>query len=57
MRESKFSGDTSLTDVYALASGALGRDREGYRHEFLDLVQSAASLMGEHVEPVTAVAP
>jgi len=57
LRESKFSGDTSLTDVYALASGALGRDREGYRHEFLDLVQSAASLMGEHVEPVTAVAP
>lgn len=56
LRDSKFSSDGSLADVYALASGALGRDREGYRAEFLQLVRTAASLRGEDLAPVTAVA-
>ncbi|MGB1698587.1 MAG: vWA domain-containing protein [Nannocystaceae bacterium] len=56
LRGSKFSTDSSLADVYALASGATGRDREGYRGEFLQLVRRAADLRGESIEPVTAVA-
>ena len=56
LRDSKFSSDSSLADVYTLASGALGRDREGYRAEFLQLVRTAASLRGEDLAPVTAVA-
>ena len=47
LRDSKFVGESSFSDVYQLASGALGRDEHGYRKQFLSLVQRAARAKGE----------
>ncbi len=40
LRDSKFCGTTSRSDVISLASGARGTDTDGYRAEFIRLVQS-----------------
>jgi Ca-activated chloride channel family protein len=44
LRGGKYLGDYSYDDVTALARGAMGEDGEGYRHEFVSLVQLARSL-------------
>jgi Ca-activated chloride channel family protein len=44
LRGGKYLGDYSYDDVLALARGAQGEDRDGYRHEFVSLVQLARSL-------------
>ncbi|MEM7547471.1 MAG: VWA domain-containing protein [Pseudomonadota bacterium] len=44
LRGSTHLGDWSYDDALALASGARGEDRFGYRAEFLDLVRLARSL-------------
>jgi len=41
LRESEHCGEFALGDVVALARGALGADREGYRAEFMELVEAA----------------
>lgn len=44
LRASKFSGDYDLNGVEKLAEGALGKDKHGYRREFVELVKNAKSL-------------
>ncbi len=41
LRDSEHCGDFTLRDVARLAGGSLGEDREGYRREFLNLVELA----------------
>ncbi len=38
LRESEHRGSLTIDDVIALASGSVGRDEEGYRAEFVDLL-------------------
>jgi len=44
LKDSKFTGDFSLSDVVSLAQGARGEDRLGLRAEFIQLVELAKSL-------------
>ena len=44
IRESKFSQDADLASVIDLAKGARGKDEEGYRSEFIRLVESSRFL-------------
>ncbi len=41
LRNSKYRGNATTADVISLASGARGTDPDGYRAEFIRLVQSA----------------
>ncbi len=41
LRNSKYRGNASVEDVVSLASGARGTDPDGYRAEFIRLVQAA----------------
>ena len=40
LRESEFRGDADFNMVLELAKGAAGKDMEGYRAEFIQLVRS-----------------
>jgi Ca-activated chloride channel family protein len=42
LRDSEHKGKASYDMVIELAKGALGRDEEGYRHEFVRLVEKAS---------------
>jgi Ca-activated chloride channel family protein len=44
LRGSQYKGDFTYDKVIAQAKGALGRDKEGYRSEFIDLVKAADKL-------------
>jgi Ca-activated chloride channel family protein len=44
LHDSPDRGTLTWPRVLALATGAVGPDREGYRHELVDLVKTAASL-------------
>lgn len=44
LRGGKYVGDFSYTDVTRLARGALAEDRDGYRREFVSLVELARTL-------------
>jgi Ca-activated chloride channel family protein len=44
LRNSPARGSSSLALARQLADGALGSDAEGYRHEFLGLLDTARSL-------------
>jgi Ca-activated chloride channel family protein len=44
LRESQFSQDSNLSSVISLAKGARGTDEEGYRSEFIRLVESSRFL-------------
>jgi Ca-activated chloride channel family protein len=45
LRDSEHSGAASFAQVTELARGSLGRDREGYRAQFCQLVEVAAALV------------
>jgi Ca-activated chloride channel family protein len=47
LRESKYKGDATYADVLQRAKAATGNDLQGYRSEFVKLVESARSL-SEH---------
>lgn len=47
LRDSEHRGDTSYAAVLEIAEGALGKDKQGYRAEFLELVRRAKDLVGE----------
>ncbi|HHG89619.1 MAG TPA: DUF3520 domain-containing protein [Devosia sp.] len=47
LRGSVYAGDMAWDDIRALAAGARGEDKLGYRSEFLTLVDLAASLSGQ----------
>jgi Ca-activated chloride channel family protein len=44
LRESKYSQEADITSVIKLAKGARGEDEEGYRREFIRLVESSGFL-------------
>jgi Ca-activated chloride channel family protein len=44
LRNSEHKGDVSYKSIRSLAQGALGEDREGYRQEFLELVDIAGRI-------------
>ncbi|PKL38608.1 MAG: hypothetical protein CVV44_10820 [Spirochaetae bacterium HGW-Spirochaetae-1] len=44
LRDSQFKKDLSLDDVLALAKSSRGKDSEGYRNEFIELVRTCALL-------------
>jgi Ca-activated chloride channel family protein len=44
LRDSKHKGDSNYDQVIRLASGAKGEDSEGYRAEFIRLVELAWEL-------------
>ncbi len=44
LRESEHNGDATYDKAYALAKQSLGNDEEGYRKDFLELIQKAKSL-------------
>jgi Ca-activated chloride channel family protein len=45
LRESEHMGRTTFRSVLALARGARGSDEEGYRAEFIRLVETASQLV------------
>ncbi|MES1223721.1 MAG: YfbK domain-containing protein, partial [Bacteroidota bacterium] len=44
LRNSEFKSDASFEDVLRMAAKAKGHDEEGYRSEFVRLVENAESL-------------
>ncbi len=51
LRESEYCADFAISDVIRLARSALGPDKEGYRSEFVRLVETAQSLELLEMEP------
>ncbi|HEV7484776.1 MAG TPA: VWA domain-containing protein [Thermoanaerobaculia bacterium] len=49
LRDSKFKGDATYDEVRTLAHKSLGRDFEGYRHDFLTMITDAQNLSHETV--------
>jgi Ca-activated chloride channel family protein len=47
LRDSQYKGNLTPAAVLELAQGAIGRDEQGYRAEFLELVRRAKSLRGD----------
>lgn len=48
LRSSEFKSNASFTNVLSLARNAKGADEEGYRSEFIKLVQNASTLAKEN---------
>lgn len=48
LRDSEYKGSATYSDVIKRARGAFGRDEEGYRSEFVQLVKAALSLDPSH---------
>jgi Ca-activated chloride channel family protein len=49
LRDSKFKGDATYDEARTLAQKSLGRDFEGYRHDFLTMIGDAQNLSSETV--------
>jgi Ca-activated chloride channel family protein len=49
LRDSKFKGDATYDEARTLAQKSLGRDFEGYRHDFLTIIGDAQNLSSETV--------
>lgn len=47
LRGGSYTGNLHWNDVMQIASGARGRDPKGYRGEFVQMVQTAASISGQ----------
>jgi Ca-activated chloride channel family protein len=50
LRDSKFKGDYTYNDILALAKGASSFDKEGYRDEFIKLVETASLLQTQVIK-------
>jgi Ca-activated chloride channel family protein len=48
LRDSKLKGHSSFEHCLALARGSRGEDSEGYRAEFIGMVEKTAELKGDH---------
>ncbi|GGM87082.1 hypothetical protein GCM10010967_19290 [Dyadobacter beijingensis] len=48
LRNSEYRGSATYNDVIRRAKGAFGKDEEGYRSEFVQLVKAALSLDSSH---------
>ncbi len=55
LRDSANAGDTSFEGVLELAQQGRGADPDGYRAEFLRLVQVAAGLAGQPLDPLRQI--
>jgi Ca-activated chloride channel family protein len=44
LRNSEFKGDSSYEEVIEMASNAKAKDEEGYRREFIQLVEACSLL-------------
>jgi Ca-activated chloride channel family protein len=55
LRNSEFKGNASYEKVILQANGAIGADKEGYRTEFIKLVQNMQSLAKKHSKPDESV--
>ena len=44
LKDSKYKGVSSYDMVYSLAKSARGKDKEGYRKEYISLVRKAGKL-------------
>jgi Ca-activated chloride channel family protein len=55
LRNSEFKGAASFNQVFKMASASRGRDAEGYRKEFIELVKKAAVLSKAEVEEDVAI--
>ena len=49
LRDSKFKGRSNFGDVLKLAKSAIGQDNEGYRRDFISLVEAARNLKKENI--------
>jgi Ca-activated chloride channel family protein len=49
LRDSRFKGDATYDEARSLAQKSLGRDFEGYRHDFLTMIGDAQNLPHETV--------
>ncbi len=47
LRESEFKGKAAVSEVLEMASGARGKDEEGYRAEFINLVKASQFLQAK----------
>jgi len=54
LRDSEFKGASTYNSVLSLASGALGKDEEGYKKEFVELVKKASVLSKEKIDDVVS---
>ena len=54
LRESPYKADATWPDVVKLATEARGADPDGYRAEFIRLVELAAALDRQRTTPTTA---
>jgi Ca-activated chloride channel family protein len=45
LRNSEYKGTATMEDVIAMAKESLGKDREGYRAEFIRMVESVQSML------------
>ena len=50
LRDSEFKGNATYNEVIDIANASLGKDAEGYRKEFIDLVKKAAELKNNLVK-------
>jgi Ca-activated chloride channel family protein len=55
LRNSEFKGAASYNQVFKMASASKGRDAEGYRKEFIELIKKAAVLSKAEVEEDVAI--
>ena len=46
LRESPYKGTATIDSVLSMAEDSMGSDRNGYRREFLQLVQRARQIRG-----------
>lgn len=50
LRDSEFKGNANYNQVISLAKGAKGNDSEGYRAEFIQLVENCQLMQGEKTQ-------
>lgn len=55
IRNSEFAGNSTYKDVELLAASSLGKDKEGYRKEFLELVRKADKMVRESKQSGKAI--
>ena len=51
LRQSEFKSGSSYSQVIQLAKAARGKDEEGYRSEFIKMVENAASIARNDNDP------
>jgi Ca-activated chloride channel family protein len=53
LRNSNFKGDAAYDMILSLARKSVGADEQGYRKEFVQMVENAALLSGKKVTVLT----